>query len=81
MTKNKTAAAIGWCYTHDKLMYTNRKRAKSVARQHPDHKGVYPCEANQGMFHIGALPWEVIAGELTREQFFKERRGERPSAA
>jgi hypothetical protein len=68
--KNKTSTAIGYCDVHHKLLYTDRKRARSVARQHPEHKNVYRCNASQDMWHIGGLPDDVKHGHVTKDEFF-----------
>lgn len=67
---NKTASAIAWCETHGKLLYTDRKRARAVARQHPSHKNVYRCDVSEGLWHIGGLPEEVRHGHVTKDEFF-----------
>lgn len=67
---HKPAKSIGWCPVHQKRMYTDRKRARRVARQHSDHKNAYPCDANEGMWHIGGLPGPVIRGEMSKDEFF-----------
>jgi hypothetical protein len=52
--------------------YTDRKRARSVARQHAEHKNVYPCTESEGLYHIGRLPDEVRHGHMTKDEFFAE---------
>jgi hypothetical protein len=71
--KNKTASAVAWCYWHSKLLYTDRKRARAVANQHPKHKNVYRCEVSDGLWHIGALPDEVKHGHLTKDEYYGSR--------
>lgn len=70
MNINKTGYAIGYCDHHGKLMYNTRRRAKTVAKKHSQHKGVYECEITPGMYHIGKIPREVLHGEMTRDEFF-----------
>jgi len=69
---NKTATAIAYCDVHHKLLYTDRKRARSVARQHPEHKNVYLCSVSEAMYHIGRLPDEVRHGHMTKDEFYQE---------
>ena len=71
--KNKTASAVAWCYTHNKLLYTDRKRARNVARQHPQHKNVYRCDANTELWHIGGLPDDVKHGHVTKDDYYGRR--------
>jgi hypothetical protein len=72
--KNKTSTAIGYCDVHRKLSYTDRKRARAVARQHTERKNVYRCTANEGMWHIGGLPEEVRHGHISKSEYFSNRR-------
>lgn len=68
---NKTSSAIAWCPRHRKLLYTDRKRARAVARQHPEHKNVYVCDDQEvRMFHIGRLPDEIRHGHMTKDEFY-----------
>ena len=69
---NKTASAIAYCDVHRKLLYTDRKRARSVARQHPEHKNVYPCSVNVELYHIGRLPDEIRHGHMTKDEYYGE---------
>lgn len=70
MAINKTAGAIGWCDSCWKLLYSERKNARAVGRQHHPHKGTYPCPANTQMWHVGSVPRAVIEGHLTRAEYF-----------
>ncbi len=70
---NKTSTAIGFCDFHRKLLYTDRKRARAVARQHPMHKNVYRCSVQDGMWHIGGLPDDVKHGHVDKDEFFGAR--------
>ena len=67
---NKTSTAIAFCEVHRKLLYTDRKRARAVARQHPEHKNVYPCDVSEHLYHIGRLPDEVRHGHMTKDEFY-----------
>lgn len=68
--KNKTGSAVAYCDVHGKLSYTDRKRAKEVARQHSEHKNAYRCDDNPNHWHIGALPPEVRRGHLTKSEYY-----------
>jgi hypothetical protein len=70
MTRSKNADAIGWCEACQKLMYTDRRRAKSVGKQHHPHKGTYVCPANGLMFHVGSLPEAIKQGHITRSEYY-----------
>lgn len=74
MSANKTATAVGWCEVHRKLLYTDRKRARRIARKHTTHKSTYPCNVSDGMWHVGGLPVEVLTGEMTRYEFYQQKR-------
>lgn len=67
--KNKTASAVAWCPVHGKLSYTDRKRARRVANQHPEHKNVYRCNDNDRLWHIGRLPDEIRHGHVTKDEW------------
>jgi hypothetical protein len=71
---NKTATAVAYCKVHHKLLYTDRKRARNIAKQHPQHKNVYRCEEHDGLWHIGALPIEIKHGHISKEDFYRNRR-------
>lgn len=67
----RSARAIGWCDFHGKLLYSSRKIARKVSKDHhEDHKGEYECSVTLGMFHVGGVPDEVIRGEMTRTEYF-----------
>lgn len=59
---------VGRCEVHDKLSYSDRKRARAVARLHPEHKSVYRCSVNETHWHVGGLPLEVREGYMTRDE-------------
>lgn len=67
---NKTALAVSWCDTHRKLCYTDRKRARTAARRHPEHKNSYRCTDNLALWHIGTLPDEVKHGHMTKDEYY-----------
>jgi hypothetical protein len=66
----RSSGAVSWCWYHQKLLYTSRKRARVAARAHPEHKSPYPCTEVPTLWHIGGLPDEVRRGDMTRDQFF-----------
>ena len=66
----KNSNAVSWCATHQKLLYTDRRRARRVARQHTEHKQAYRCDVNEGMWHIGGLPEVVRRGYTTKDKYF-----------
>lgn len=70
MPRNKTADAIAWCEGCQKLLYTDRKRARYVARQHHPHKSTYPCPVNPSMFHVGSLSEAIKSGVVTRDEYY-----------
>jgi len=55
----------------DKQRYPTRKAAKRVARRrHPGEAlRVYPCPAVPGLFHVGHLSRDVIAGRVGRDVY------------
>lgn len=68
-----TALAAAYCYTHEKLSYDSRRKAKTVARGHvTKHKSVYRCDPKDpnSMWHVGGLPPQVLHGEKTRDEFY-----------
>lgn len=67
---NKTGSAIAYCEVHGKLLYTDRKTARGVSRQHATHKNVYRCDQSPGWWHIGGLPVEVRRGNATKDEFY-----------
>lgn len=69
--KNKTSTSVGWCPTHGKHWYTDRKRARRVANQHPEHKNVYRCDANPNLWHVGGLPAVIRHGYMTKDEYFR----------
>lgn len=70
--KTKNFRSVGWCEVHGRHLYTDRGRAKQVARQHTDHKNVYRCSVNDGLWHVGTLDPRVIHGEYTRDYFYRD---------
>jgi hypothetical protein len=66
----RSARAMGWCTTDEKLLYVNRKMARKAAKEHPEHKSEYRCSANPGLWHIGGVPGAVIRGEMTRREYY-----------
>jgi hypothetical protein len=70
MVRNKNAAAIGWCETCQKLLYTDRKRARTVARQHHPHKNTYPCPVRGDLWHVGSLHEAIKHGHVTRDEYY-----------
>jgi hypothetical protein len=70
----KSANAVSWCPEHQKLLYTDRKRARRVARQHSEHKNAFRCDVYQGMWHIGGLPDAIRHGHMTKAEYYAKRR-------
>lgn len=53
--------------------YENRHDAKQASKGHHDsHVRPYRCQ-DCGYWHLGALPEQVIRGELTADEFYRER--------
>lgn len=70
MVRNKNTAAIAYCEECGKLLYTDRRRARKVAREHHPHKNTYPCPIRPDLYHVGGLPGPVKQGHVTRDEFF-----------
>ena len=70
MTAGRTRRAVAYCDTHQKLSYTNRKRARSIARLHPEHKSVYRCSDNELLWHVGSLPQAVKQGHVSKDEYY-----------
>jgi hypothetical protein len=70
MGRNRSTDAIGWCGECQKLLYTDRKRAKVIGRQHHPRKGSYPCPINPLMFHVGSLAEAIRQGHVTRNEYY-----------
>lgn len=69
----RSSHAFGFCELHQKLLYLTRKQARKVARSHKeDHKSVYECPVHPKLYHVGGVPDEVIRGEMTRSEYFKD---------
>lgn len=68
----RSSRAIGWCPPCRKLLYSDRKTAKKVARAHREHKSEYPCPEQDNMWHVGGVPELVIRGEMTRAEYYKD---------
>lgn len=68
--KSRHATALGFCETHDKLLYTSRKKARNVARQHTKHMSVYQCSVTTHLWHVGSLALTVIQGEADRRTIY-----------
>lgn len=66
----KNSNAVGWCPVHRKMLYTDRRRARRVARQHTEHKQAYRCDVSEGMWHVGGLPEPVRRGYTTKDKFY-----------
>jgi hypothetical protein len=71
--KNKNFRSAGWCEVHEKHLYLTRRIAKAVCRQHPGkHKTPYPCDAQEGCWHIGGLAKDIIRGRYERADFYDQ---------
>jgi hypothetical protein len=72
MNRSKSTGAIAYCKECGKLSYTDRKRARVVARQHHPSKGTYKCPVIEGLYHVGSLALPVKQGIVTRNEFYGE---------
>ena len=70
MVRSRVADAIGYCPECEKLWYTDRNKARAVARQHHPHKNTYPCPEAPTMWHVGSLPDAVRQGHVTRDEYY-----------
>jgi hypothetical protein len=70
MRGSRNHTPVGFCETHGKLWYTDRKRARVVARQHRERKSVYPCSDRPHLWHVGGLAEEVRKGHMTRDEYY-----------
>jgi hypothetical protein len=69
--KVKSFRSVGWCDACDKHLYTDKARARKVARLHTEHMGVYRCPVLPAMWHVGTLADAIIRGEATRGQIYR----------
>jgi hypothetical protein len=67
----RISLSVGYCHDCEKLWYTDRRRARAVARQHPEHKSVYRCSVNPNLWHVGGLHPRVMEGQFTRTEFYR----------
>ena len=70
MKSNHSDYSVGFCEHHHKLWYTDRSRARRIANRHPEHKGVFRCEFNETLWHIGRIPEPVRRGVMTKAEFY-----------
>lgn len=70
MGRNRSTAAIGYCGGCQKLWYTDRRKARAIARQHHPHKGTYPCPVDGTMWHVGSLAEPIKQGHVTRDEYY-----------
>lgn len=64
--------STGWCEEHQKLLYSSRRAAKHIARQHYEgHKSAYPCTILNGYWHVGELSSNVIQGHVSRSAQYR----------
>jgi len=66
----RSAGAIGFCEECQKLWYTDRNVARTVARQHHPHKGTYLCPEVSTMWHVGSLAEPIRQGHVTRNEYY-----------
>lgn len=59
--KGPDSHALGWCETHQKRLFTSRKKARK-ARQNGAELNAYRCDAVPRMWHLGHLPPQVKYG-------------------
>lgn len=66
---------IGWCETCQKYLYTDKARAKAVAREHRPRKAAYRCRVpgQENLWHVGSVPRLVRRGFLTRDQYLQRQ--------
>lgn len=67
----RDGAALGYCDTHGKYLYADRKTARKASRLHTSHKNPYRCSANPILWHIGELSPEVIRGHVDRDTYYQ----------
>jgi hypothetical protein len=72
MNAGKSYLAVTWCEAHEKLCYTSRKRARQIARRHPEHKSTFRCSVNENLWHIGTLPDPIKYGHIGKAEFFEK---------
>jgi hypothetical protein len=72
---NANITPIGWCETCQKNLYTDKARAKAVARLHQPRKAAYRCRVpgQEHLWHVGSVPRLVRRGFLTRDQYLQQR--------
>ncbi len=68
-SRGKGQGATGYCVKHRKFSYKGRKAARRAARiLYPnDHLTPFACKIADGLFHIGHLKPEIIAGDVSRK--------------
>lgn len=71
MARNGNVADIGWCEACQKKLFTDRKRARKVARQHHPHKGTYVCPVLPMFWHVGSLGEAIRQGHVTRDVYYR----------
>lgn len=67
MPGKRISLYVAWCDKHQKKLYTRRRDAKRIAREHPgEHKVAYRCTLRPHLWHVGEIPPQVLSGEQTR---------------
>lgn len=72
---NTNTTPIGWCDSCQKHLYTDKNRAKAVAREHRPRKAAYRCRVpgQEHLWHVGSVPRLVRRGFLTRDQYLRRQ--------
>ena len=62
---------FGWCETHEKGLYENKKQAKQAIREQCE-PGMRPyrCDLVEGLWHIGHLPYVVREGRMSAREVY-----------
>jgi hypothetical protein len=69
--KARKLGSIGYCTTHQKGLYENKKQAKAAIREACE-KGMraYRCDVADGFWHIGHLPHVIREGRMTQREVY-----------
>ena len=67
----RDGTALGYCDTHSKLMYPDRKSARKAASRLSGHLNAYRCTAVPMFWHVGTLNPYVIQGHVDRSTWYQ----------
>lgn len=71
---NRPVPYIGWCSTHEKNIYADRKTARRAIRSlHGKGMSPYPCDVVPFGWHIGHMPPQVLRGDRPRSWLRRSR--------